>query len=231
MNKIFLQNEEYVVQKFIITSGLLAVLLGCSPQTSNVENKPQEQVQSEETTSVPTDIADWVLKDAEIVFTSTKTDTMGNDIQEMGNFMQYSGVFAKHGLLKLEINLNSTVTDIAIRDQRIKEWLFETGQFETATITAQLDAEKINQLPLNSSIQLAQPITLDLHGMKADLTANLSITRTQPNVLSVTTTEPVLVNIESFGMTDGLKKLTDVMMLSKINSGIPITFKGNFHRP
>lgn len=220
-----------IVQKLIILSGLMVALLGCSPKSNNTESKAEPQAKTVEVQSVPTDTADWVLKDADIVFSNTKTDAQGNDITESGNLTQYSALFNKQGQLRLEINLNGVDTGILIRNQRIKDWLFEVDDFETATITAQLDAEQINQLPLNSSIQLAQPITLDLHGMKADLTANLSITRTQPNVLSVTTTEPVLVNIESFGMTDGLKKLTDVMMLSKINSGIPITFKGNFHRP
>lgn len=224
------------MQKLIILSGLMVALLGCSPKSNNTESKVTEskaelQAKTVEVQSVPTDAADWVLKDADIVFSSTKTDTQGNDITESGNLTQYSALFNKQGQLRLEINLNGVDTGILIRNQRIKDWLFEVNDFETATITAQLDAEQINQLALNQSIQLSQPITLEFHGIKTNMTANLSVTRTQPNVLLVKTTEPIFIKIDDFGLMGGLKKLTDVMMLAKIGSDIPVTFSGEFHRP
>lgn len=218
--------------KKILLGSVIFMLLACSSNPGEVETTSQ-QAQTVETVEapVPTDISDWVLKDAKIVFTTTKTDKKGNDIQEVGDFKQYSGFFDKQGQFRLEINLNSLTTDIIIRDQRIKEWLLETDKFTSATIIAKLDAEKINQLALHESIQLTQPVQLDLHGMQADLTANLAITRTQPNVLSVNTIQPILISLDSFDMLEGLQKLTDVMMLSEINQTIPVSFKGEFHRP
>lgn len=218
--------------KKILLGSIIFMLLACSSNPGEVETTSQ-QAQTVETVEapVPTDISDWVLKDAKIVFTTTKTDKKGNDIQEVGDFKQYSGFFDKQGQFRLEINLNSLTTDIIIRDQRIKEWLLETDKFTNATIIAKLDAEKINQLALHESIQLTQPVQLDLHGMQADLTANLAITRTQPNVLSVNTIQPILISLDSFDMLEGLQKLTDVMMLSEINQTIPVSFKGEFHRP
>lgn len=218
----------FIVQKLIILGGLVVVLLGCSPKP-NIES--EQPVKVAEVQSVPTDSADWVLKDADIVFSSTKTDTQGNDITESGNLTQYSALFNKQGQLRLEINLNGVDTGIVIRDQRIKDWLFEVDNFATAIITAQLDGEQINRLALNQSIQLSQPITLDLHGIKTTMTANLLVTRIQPNALLVKTTEPIFIKIDDFGLMDGLKKLTDVMMLAKIGSDIPVTFSGEFHRP
>lgn len=208
---------------------LMLILVGCSPESeSNVEPYKQTQINHN---IVPTDNADWTLKNADIIFSSTKIDSKGNHIEEMGNFTEYSAFFNKKGQFKLEIDLASVNTNIIIRDQRIRDWLFETETFTTASITSNLDAEQINQLKLNESIQITQPITLDLHGIQSNLDADLIITRIEPSILSVKTNQPVILSVANFGMKDGLQKMTEVMNLSEILPDIPITFKGEFFRP
>lgn len=208
---------------------LMLILVGCSPESeSNVESSKQTQINHN---IVPTDNADWALKNADIIFSSTKIDSKGNHIEEMGNFTEYSAFFNKKGQFKLEIDLASVNTNIIIRDQRIRDWLFETETFTTASITSNLDAEQINQLKLNESIQITQPITLDLHGIQSNLDADLIITRIEPSILSVKTNQPVILSVANFGMKNGLQKMTEVMNLSEILPDIPITFKGEFFRP
>lgn len=221
------------MKKTVLASCLmLAFMAGCSPESAGnkTDNIQQNQVAQEEK-PFPTDNADWVLKNSDISFTSTKIDKKKNGIEETGQFTEHSALFNKKGQFRMEIDLDSLDTGITIRDQRIKEWMFETEKFTTATITADLNAEQINQLTLNESIQITQPAVLNLHGMTSDLEIDLTITRTAPSALSVSTNKPVILSIENFGMSDGLQKLTEVMGLFEIKPTIPVTFKGEFFRP
>lgn len=149
--------------KKLLMSFLLVGIMACSPKSEEqsnievsvpVENQVIEQSQSSE------DISDWVLKTADIIFTSKKTDIKGNDILETGYFKNYSGFFDKQGELSLKIDLSSVDTDITIRDQRLKDWLFDVDDFENAIVTTKLNADAINQLKINESIQLKQPTNI-----------------------------------------------------------------------
>lgn len=220
--------------KKLLMSFLLVGIMACSPKSEEqsnievsvpVENQVIEQSQSSE------DISDWVLKTADIIFTSKKTDIKGNDILETGYFKNYSGFFDKQGELSLKIDLSSVDTDITIRDQRLKDWLFDVDDFENATVTTKLNADAINQLKINESIQLKQPIELQLHGHKLELMTDLLITRESSTLIVAKTIEPIQLDIMKFDMGDGLNKLKEVMGLSKIDSVVPVTFKGEFVRP
>lgn len=206
------------------------LLFGCTPASEPREEQPKntETATQVETANVPTDTVEWVLKKADIVFTSTKTDKNGNNIQEMGNFSDYSAVLDKQGHLTMKIDLASVNTDIAIRDQRLTEWLFGVDKFTTAVISAELDATKINNLQLNTPLNLAQPIKLEMHGQQAEFVSELTITRTSPHIILVETKQPIELNLEQFDMLNGLKRLQDVMMLSGINAVVPVIFKGSF---
>ncbi|ELA08663.1 hypothetical protein MOMA_08896 [Moraxella macacae 0408225] len=214
---------------------LLSILMfGCTPTPETKDSQPAvqtETVEKVDNTNIPTDIVEWALKTADIVFTSTKTDVNGNNIPETGRFTDYSAVLDKQGNLNMKINLASVDTDIAIRDQRLVEWLFETDKFATAVISADLDPATINNLPLNSPLTLTQPIKLEMHGQQADLVGELTITRTGSHTIVVETQKPIEINIESFNMTEGLERLRDVMALAGINVTVPVTFKGEFSRP
>lgn len=210
----------------------MAILVGgCSPSNSANETTKNTSSLSSEIKDVPNDVSEWVLKDADIVFTSTKTDQKGNDILEQGTFKNHSGLLNKRGEFDIEIELDSVSSDIVIRDQRLKEWLFEVDKFATAHITGQLDAAQISKLSQNETLQLHQPIIIALHDNEVKTNADLLINRVDDRQIKVETVKPIYLNVKDLGMGEGLQQLTDVMKLAKINADVPIIFKGEFVRP
>ncbi|MFB2587986.1 YceI family protein [Acinetobacter sp. c1-l78] len=215
--------------KQTILSLFILGLVACTPQHNTETASSVETAASSQVT--PTDAADWVLEKANITFTSTKADTQSNQIKEDGLFTAYSGHLDKQGNFNMQIDLSSADTDIAIRDQRIKEWLFETDKFAQARIQATLDPEVINKLDINQKITLEQPLSLNIRGKQVKLNSTLDVTRTSTHTISVVTTKPVELDITKFGMSDGLVRLKEVMGLSDISYIVPVNFQGDFKRP
>ena len=88
----------------------------------------------------------------------------------------------------------------------------------------------IGSLKTGDSLQLKQPLTLDLHGSKQDIEAELTLKRGADNSISVATAQPVVVDAKKLGMSGGVAKLVEVMGLASINEQIPVTFNGTFTR-
>ena len=195
------------------------------------ENSVADSVSEVQTVNQASEVSDWLLKDADIGFVSTKIDKKRNHIEEIGEFTQYSGLFNKLGELLLKIDLSSVKTDIVIRDDRLRDWLFNVDEFTTAVVTTTLDADTINGLKVGETMQLTQPFVLDMHGHTVDLVADLTITRESNTLMLVETNTPIKLDVKKFDMSECMKRLTEVMGLSRIDNVVPITFKGKFVRP
>lgn len=195
------------------------------------ENSVADSVSEVQTVSQVSEVSDWLLKDADISFVSTKIDKKSNHIEEIGEFTQYSGLFNKLGELLLKIDLSSVKTDIVIRDDRLRDWLFNVDEFTTAVVTTTLDADTINELKVGETMQLTQPFVLEMHGHTVDLVADLTITRESDTLMLVETNTPIKLDVKKFDMSEGIQRLTDIMGLSGIDNVVPVTFKGKFVRP
>ena len=68
-------------------------------------------------------------------FVSVKKDTIG----EVLHFKKLSGQIDKNGKAGITIDLNSVDTGVQIRDERMREFLFETGKYPSATYQANVD--------------------------------------------------------------------------------------------
>ena len=130
----------------------------------------------------------------------------------------------------MSIDLASVKTNIDLRDERLRDWVFEVAKFPKAEISGKIDMNAIGSLKTGDSLQLKQPLTLDIHGNKLDIDAQLTLKRSADNSISVETAEPVMLDVKKMGMSEGVAKLVEVMALASINEQIPVTFKGTFTR-
>lgn len=64
-----------------------------------------------------------------------------------------------------------------LRDERIREHLFETKRFAEAEITAQLDLAPIVELADGVQLEMRQPVTVSLHGKRKSYASDLLVTR------------------------------------------------------
>lgn len=162
-----------------------------------------------------TAMADWVLDNTQsaLYFVSIKSDHMA----EIHTFKTLSGVITKAGQGSLNIDLASVSTNIDIRDQRMREQLFDTQKFATASVS--VDLSKTGVKP---GIQTVN-VTLDLHGVKKEIPATVTLTEVG-NTVQVSTVAPIVLNAADFDLAAGITALREIAELPSISNAVPVTF-------
>lgn len=187
----------------------LLTINGCQ-QTS--QTKAEEPAQAN-------DQALWQLdtEKSQINYISTKN----GDIQEHNTLRFVSGSIDQQKKVELIIDLNSIDTNIEIRNQRMRELFFETEQYPTAKIEAEID----NNLPLMTAYPIDYRVTLkdQQHSYQSPV-----MIHSGGGEMMVTSAEPVTVNAETFGLNAALDKLREIAGLNSISPSIQVEYKLHF---
>jgi len=165
--------------------------------------------------------ADWQLEaeDSALFFVSIKSGS----VAEIHRFKALDGRVDKTGKLELVIDLASVDTAIEIRDERMREHLFNTEQYAQATLAAELNASEYKGLKPGESVRIEPGLNLSLHGESQALDASLTVTKAADGSLRVTTRKPVIVNAGDFALTEGVEKLRELAGLPSIAQAVPVT--------
>ena len=172
---------------------------------------------------------DWkLLKDESVLsFISVKK----GDIAEVHKFDELSAsIDAKSGLAEAKVHLTSVNTKIGIRDDRLKEFLFKTGEFATADLTAEIDIDTIKKLNPGQTMALELDGDLSLHGTIKPVNMKVIATKLADDTLTVSTSEPFIINASDFSLLDGIKKLSSLVGDIAISSAVPVSFVLKFKK-
>lgn len=148
-------------------------------------------------------------------------------VVESGHFTEISGSVNDTGAAQLQINLGTVNTLIAIRDQRLREFLFETSSHPSAVYSTHIDPDALNDvLAADSGSQQLLTLQghLELHGIKKPLNAEVIITKTGPNSLSVDSARPLVIKAADYGLVPGIDKLQALAKLPHIAHSVPLSF-------
>ena len=150
-------------------------------------------------------------------------------IAETHSFKQLKGSLDAQGQFSLDIDLASVDTNIAVRDERMKTYLFDIKQFSTATVSANIDLEYLDALAEGSSKQMTVDAMLNLHGETQALTLNVVVSRLVGAKLSVVSVQPVILNVGDFALLAGVEKLRELAKLPTISYAVPVSFYLTFN--
>jgi polyisoprenoid-binding protein YceI len=172
--------------------------------------------------------ADWSLNNAQsqLSFISIKK----GDIAEVHRFDQLDGSVDANGNVSLTIQLASVDTAIPIRDQRMREMLFNTNAFPRAVLTAKVDASALNQLEAGDVSTSSLEGKLSMHGQTGTVSAELAVARLGPNKLLVSSRKPVVLQAADYDFLEGVEKLREVAGLSSISKAVPVSFVLTFDK-
>tara|TARA_R110002049_G_scaffold138781_11_gene299234 strand:+ start:18714 stop:19292 length:579 start_codon:yes stop_codon:yes gene_type:complete len=172
--------------------------------------------------------ADWVLDNEESIlsFTSTKA----NAAAEVHKFGMLNGHVDKSGNATLKIDLNSVDTAIELRDERMRELLFNTAEFPEATLTMSVDMQQLKALQAGDSLSIDGTGELSLHGTSIEIAVAMKVARLGAKRLLVASEKPVIINAASVGLAEGIEKLREVAGLPSISPAVPVTFVLSFER-
>jgi len=165
--------------------------------------------------------AQWQLDsgDSGLSFVSIKNAS----VAETHSFGSLQGSISASGAIELSIDLGSVETGIEIRDQRMREVLFEVVKFPTATVTASVSPDILDAVTAGGAVTTELPVKLALHGMEKSLLITVRAVGQAGGKLHVFTPQPVLVNASDFNLAAGIVALQEIAGLSSISTAVPVT--------
>ena len=152
------------------------------------------------------------------------------DVAETHRFGQLSGGVTPGSTPEASAEVNITVhlasvdTNIPIRDERMREHLFETGKFPLAKVHGHVQFAKYLALPTGDSVQDSLKLMLDLHGERIPITAEVLVSRLGSDRVMVMSNRPVIVNASQVGLVAGIEKLRELAGLPSISKAVPVSF-------
>ena len=166
--------------------------------------------------------ADWMLDNdsSRISFVSTKAGTAA----EVHRFGTLDGRVDDDGNVTISIDLDSVDTAIPIRDERMREMLFETERYPTATLAATVDMAAVEALGPGESTTLTTEAQLMLHDTTVSLTVEIAVARLGQSRIMVASQKPMIVNASQVGLLEGVERLREVAGLPTISPAVPVTF-------
>ena len=165
--------------------------------------------------------AQWSLSNeaSTLSFVTIKAD----HVAEVHTFDELSGAIGEDGSVSIEIALASVNTLVPIRNERMQSMLFETDLFPRATITSQINSDRLANITLGSSEEMGLDFTLELHDQSQTYNATVLVSRQEAGLIA-TTLKPIVVNAESFDLVAGVEALRGVAGLPSISRAVPVSF-------
>ena len=172
--------------------------------------------------------SEWSLvnEESKLNFISTKA----SNIEEVHTFKTLSGNVTENGRALFKVNLGSVETLIPIRNERMENLLFETQIYPTAVFRLEVDLEKILSLEEGKSLAEKYRGKLELKGKQFPLELNIITTRLNSQSFSVVSFEPLLLNADRLGLSEGIESLRAIVGLPSISKSVPVTFSLVFRK-
>ncbi|TWX73037.1 YceI family protein [Colwellia sp. C1TZA3] len=179
------------------------------------------------TTSLPA-LATWKLDNSNslLSFISVKKSA----IAENHSFAKLEGDIDAKAQVTISVDLASVNTNIAIRDERMKKYLFETAKYSSANFTTQLDKTLLKGLKVGQNQQLSLSGIVDFHGLQQAVTIDVSVVKLTADKILVNTIKPFFIKADAFGVVAGINKLKELASLPSIDYVVPVSFSVSFVR-
>ena len=166
--------------------------------------------------------SDWTLinEKSKLNFISTKA----SNIEEIHTFTMLSGKVTENGKALIEIDLGSVETLIPIRNERMKNLLFQTKIYPKAVFRLKVKLDEILLMQRGNSLVNKYKGELELKGKDFPLDIKIKTTRLNHQSFSIVNYEPLILNTEQLGLSSGIESLRVVAGLPSISKSVPITF-------
>ena len=149
-------------------------------------------------------------------------------LSELNSFANLVGVIRDDGRARVNIGLGSVDTAIDIRDERMRDIVFQVENNQRSNINMQTNIALLNTLDAGESIRATYDAVIELIGEEQTLPVNVVITGLENGGLLVTLATPLIVNVALFGLADEIEQLREIAGLPSINNNIVVDFTLQF---
>ena len=179
-------------------------------------------------TPPPSQDTGWRLMEAEsaVNFVSVKS----GEIAEVHRFTGLRGTVGEDGLAELVVELASVETGIDIRNERMREHLFDVATHASATARSTVDIDRLDSLLLGQRSTVTLDLIVTLNGAQLRLDTPVVVTRIAEDRVLVESAGPVVLLADDVGYTAGLETLRELADLPSISPVVPVTVSLVFER-
>lgn len=164
----------------------------------------------------------WTLNAADSYLNFATTKNTHN--LEVHNFTGIGGDINNAGVATLIVDLNTVNTGVALRDQRMRDLLFETAIHPTATVTVNVPPTLISGLGIGQVTRTDITASLSLHGLTATIATRVSVQKLTASRVVVQSLPPILVKAETYNLAAGVEALRAAVGIASINASVPVDF-------
>ena len=170
--------------------------------------------------------SEWVVdtKNSHVGFASVKNKTIAENHRLTG----LTGSVGSDGEALVSIDLATVETLVPIRNERIREILFDVANFPSATIQTKLDMDQINSISSGETEGLRIPLSIGLKSIKISKSVMVNVVRSGENIYDVASADPIMIRASDFSLLDGVKTLKEMAGLQSIEPVVPVTFNLRF---
>jgi polyisoprenoid-binding protein YceI len=170
----------------------------------------------------PTGPSNWALVAAEsyLSFITVKQ----TDIAEVSSFERFDVQVGVDGNALVNIDLASVATGIDLRDQRVRDYLFEVVSFPAANVSLAFDIAAASAIAVGAKATMPTSATVSLHGLSVAVATDLEVMRMTADKVVVMPKKPIVLHAADFNMTAGIAYLVELAGLQSISSAVPVDF-------
>ena len=171
-----------------------------------------------------TSVAGWAIESNQSSITYLSSKLTGNlsTIFENNRFTNFSGTINDAGEVVLNIDMNSVDTGVAIRDERVKEHVFNVKQYPQATVKMSVKDLIVDCCEFGYT-QMVE-VLLSMRGVTKKIKGKVGVTRRDDRLL-VQSVSPILINATDYGMLEGIQTIKELVKLVNIPTTIPVSFQ------
>lgn len=155
---------------------------------------------------------DLDLTQSELRFTSLKK----SHVLESHRLALQAGSVDISGHAEVDLDLSTVDTGIEIRDERLKEHLFEVSLYPRATVSTEFSQASLEALTQHGSSISEIEFNLDLHGVEQQVSALTQVSCINAETVWVSSAQPLQIKAADFGLTDGVRTLAELAGLDSI---------------
>ncbi len=146
------------------------------------------------------------------------------DVGEVNSFQEIAGGIDDDGQVQVAMALDSVETLIPIRNERMREILFQTTNYKDATLTAKVDPAIMAGMAPGEIERISAEAALSLHGQRQPMILDVQAVKLPDGSVMVASVKPLIVDAEKFGLGEGVEKLREIAGLDSISHAVPVSF-------
>ncbi|MBT5485047.1 MAG: YceI family protein [Gammaproteobacteria bacterium] len=177
-------------------------------------------------TSSQSGFAAWTLNqdDSALYYITSKAAA----VSELNSFTELSGSINDAGNGTLAISLSSVDTAVDIRNERMRDIVFQVANYPIASISVQANGAMLAGMSAGETVQATFDAVIELHGIQQNMPVELAVNKQESGGLLVVLAKPLIINAASFGLAESVEQLREIAGLPSINNNVVVDFTLQF---